>query len=111
ECRLLRRLPVGGCAQTTVSGARAMIAQRTWLRAGLLCLLASCAYVQSSANAQTYLAGSADPDWRRPAKQPPLDHRPRRWRTRRTCIGNHWPPFGAAMPRALRSVAMALLDV
>src|SRR5262249_53307776 len=30
----------------------------------------------------------------------------RRWRTRRTCIGNHWPPFGAAMPRALRSVAI-----
>src|SRR6516162_10853355 len=28
-----------------------------------------------------------------------------------TCIRNHWPPFGAAMPRALRSVAMALLDV
>src|SRR5262249_38135531 len=38
-------------------------------------------------------------------------HRPRRSRTRRTCIGTHWPPFGAAMPRALRSVAMALLDV
>src|SRR5262249_8165463 len=42
---------------------------------------------------------------------PPVDHRPRRWRTRRTCIRNHWPPFGAAMPRALTSVAMALLDV
>jgi hypothetical protein len=23
---------------------------------------------------------------------------------------NHWPPFGVAMPRALRSVTMALLD-
>ena len=44
-------------------------------------------------------------------KQPPGHHRPRRWRTRRICIGNHLPPFGAAMPRALRSVAMALLDV
>ena len=37
---------------------------------------------------------------------PPVDYRLRRWRTRRTCIGNHWPPFGAAMPRALRSVAI-----
>src|SRR5262249_44182258 len=37
---------------------------------------------------------------------PPVNHRPRRWRTRRTCIGNHWPPFGAAMPRALRSIAI-----
>ena len=36
---------------------------------------------------------------------PPVDHqRPRRSRTRRTCIGNHWPPLGAATPRALRSV-------
>ena len=43
--------------------------------------------------------------------KPPGHHRPRRSRTRRTCIGNHWPPFGAAMPRVLRSVAMALLDV
>src|SRR5215471_2634670 len=34
-----------------------------------------------------------------------------RQRARLTCIGNHRPPFGAAMPRALRSVAIALLDV
>jgi hypothetical protein len=48
-----------------------------------------------------------------PRKTPPqLDHyRPRRSRTRLTCIGDHRPPIGAAMPRALRSAAIALLDV
>jgi hypothetical protein len=35
----------------------------------------------------------------------------RRRRPRLTCIGNHRPQFGAAMPRVLRSTAIALLDV
>src|SRR5215472_9438461 len=37
--------------------------------------------------------------------------RPRRSPTRRTCIGNHRPPFSAAIPRALRSAAIELLGV
>src|SRR6476620_6920309 len=35
------------------------------------------------------------------------DYKPRRSRTRRTCIGNHWPPIGVAMACALRSIAIA----
>jgi hypothetical protein len=47
----------------------------------------------------------------RPTAKHPRSIKGRDDRGRRSCIGNHRPPFGAAIPCALRSAAIALLDV
>jgi hypothetical protein len=43
-------------------------------------------------------------------RSPPVDHRPRRWRTRWTCIACHCLPLAVLMPRRLSSSAAARID-
>jgi len=58
-------------------------------------------YSRNSASAGMVLSRPGGKTFTPKELTPPVDHRPRRRRARWTCIGNHWPPFGAAMPRAL----------
>src|SRR5262249_8501136 len=96
-----RRNPILGCAVTKVKLPSCQVSRRRALTDGLLrCPPALLIGVRS----RRYRPGPRA-QAPRPSFEPP-GRLPRRSRTRRTCIGNHWPPFGAAMPRALRSVAM-----
>ena len=116
--RTVDRLPSGGVVQRIQAASRAGRPSTSFRLTAAINRFGPCATKFRVRGFGKRIEEYWPPSQESPRAQAPrrlpdtsVDHRPRRSRTRRTCIGNHWPPFGAAMPRNLRSAAMTLLDL